>query len=83
MLQAATRDKYLLKLPMAEQMCKQAGFAFSPRLQVLLWNNKRATKKCVILCIKYCSLISNIYFVFIILHMHDFVNNNSSTYLVR
>lgn len=43
MLQAATKDKYLLKLPMAEQMCKQAGFSFSPRLQVLLWNNKRGT----------------------------------------
>ena len=43
MLQAATRDKYLLKLPMAAQMCKQAGFAFSPRLQVLLWNNHRGT----------------------------------------
>jgi len=43
MLQAATKEKYLLKLPMAEQMCKQAGFAFSPRLQVLIWNNKRGT----------------------------------------
>jgi len=43
MLQAATKDKYLLKLPMAKLMCRQAGFAFSPRLQVLLWNNKRGT----------------------------------------
>jgi 7-carboxy-7-deazaguanine synthase len=41
MLQAATKDKYLLKLPMAAQMCEKAGFAFSPRLQVLLWNNAR------------------------------------------
>jgi 7-carboxy-7-deazaguanine synthase len=43
MLQAATKDRYLLKLPMAAQMCEKAGFAFSPRLQVLLWNNKRGT----------------------------------------
>ena len=43
MLQAATRDKFLLKLPMVAELCKKAGFAFSPRLQVLLWNNKRGT----------------------------------------
>ncbi len=43
MLQAATKYKYLLKLPMVAEMCKQSGFAFSPRLQVLLWNNGRGT----------------------------------------
>ena len=43
MAQAATRDKFMVKFPMVAEMCKQAGFAFSPRLQVLLWNNQRGT----------------------------------------
>ncbi|MFA5238123.1 MAG: 7-carboxy-7-deazaguanine synthase QueE [Phycisphaerae bacterium] len=43
MPQAATRDEFLAKSPMVAEMCRQSGFAFSPRLQVLLWNNKRGT----------------------------------------
>jgi len=43
MPQAATRDEYLAKSPMVASLCKSSGFAFSPRLQVLLWNNKRST----------------------------------------
>jgi len=43
MPQAATREKFLAKSPMVAEMCKQGGFAFSQRLQVLLWNNQRGT----------------------------------------
>ena len=41
MPQAATRDEYLTKSPIVTDMCKLVGFAFSQRLQVLLWNNER------------------------------------------
>jgi 7-carboxy-7-deazaguanine synthase len=43
MPQAATRDELLAKSPMVADMCKLAGFAFSQRLQVLLWNNQKGT----------------------------------------
>ena len=43
MPQAATKDELLTKSPMVAELCKHAGFAFSPRLQVFLWNNKRGT----------------------------------------
>ena len=43
MPQAGTRDELLAKSPMVAEMCKRTGFAFSQRLQVLLWNNKRGT----------------------------------------
>jgi 7-carboxy-7-deazaguanine synthase len=41
MPQAGTRDELLAKSPMVADMCKLVGFAFSQRLQVLLWNNER------------------------------------------
>ena len=41
MPQAATRDELLAKSPMVANMCKQSGFVFSQRLQVLLWNNQK------------------------------------------
>jgi 7-carboxy-7-deazaguanine synthase len=41
MPQAVTRDELLAKSPMVADLCKQTGFAFSPRLQVMLWNNQR------------------------------------------
>jgi len=41
MPQAATREELLAKSPMIVEMCKHTGFAFSQRLQILLWNNKR------------------------------------------
>ncbi|MHC4586537.1 MAG: 7-carboxy-7-deazaguanine synthase QueE [Planctomycetota bacterium] len=41
MSQAATRDELFTKSPIVAEMCKQTGFAFSQRLQVLLWNNQR------------------------------------------
>ena len=41
MPQAATRNELLAKSPMVAKMCKQTGFAFSQRLQVLLWNNRK------------------------------------------
>ena len=41
MPQAATRDELLAKSAMVAEMCKQTGFAFSQRLQVLLWNNQK------------------------------------------
>jgi len=43
MPQAATRDELLAKSPMVADMCKLVGFAFSQRLQVLLWNNRKGT----------------------------------------
>jgi 7-carboxy-7-deazaguanine synthase len=43
MPQASTRDEFLAKSPMVADMCKQTGFAFSQRLQILLWNNEKAT----------------------------------------
>ncbi len=41
MPQAATRDELIAKSPMVAEMCKQTGYAFSQRLQVLLWNNQK------------------------------------------
>ena len=41
MPQAATREELLAKSPMVADICKQTGFAFSQRLQVLLWNNQK------------------------------------------
>ena len=41
MPQAATRDELLVKSPMVAELCKRTGFAFSPRLQILLWDNIR------------------------------------------
>jgi 7-carboxy-7-deazaguanine synthase len=41
MPQAATRKELLAKSPMVAEMCRQTGFTFCQRLQVLLWNNKR------------------------------------------
>ncbi len=43
MPQATTRDEFLAKAPMVADMCKQTGFVFGQRLQVLLWNNRRGT----------------------------------------
>lgn len=41
MPQAVTRDELLAKSAIVADMCKQTGFAFSQRLQVLLWNNQK------------------------------------------
>jgi len=41
MPQAATRIEYLAKAPLVAEMCRQTGLAFSPRLQVILWDNAR------------------------------------------
>ena len=43
MPQAATRDELLAKSPMVADLCKNTGFAFCRRFQVLLWNNERGT----------------------------------------
>jgi len=43
MPQAVTRDELLARSPMVADLCKQTGFAFSQRLHILLWNNKRGT----------------------------------------
>lgn len=43
MPQAVTREEFLAKSTIVADMCKLAGFAFSQRLQVLLWDNKRGT----------------------------------------
>jgi 7-carboxy-7-deazaguanine synthase len=41
MPQAATRDEFFAKAEMVADLCKQTGFAFGNRLQVILWNNQR------------------------------------------
>ena len=41
MPQAATREELIEKSPMVADLCKRSGFAFSQRLQVLLWNNQK------------------------------------------
>jgi 7-carboxy-7-deazaguanine synthase len=41
MPQAATRQGLLAKSPMVAELCKRTGYAFSQRLQVLLWDNER------------------------------------------
>lgn len=41
MPQAATQAEYVGKLSMVAEICKNTGFALSPRLQVMLWNNKK------------------------------------------
>lgn len=43
MPQAQNRDELLEKAPMVAQLCKQTGFAFSQRLQILIWDNQRGT----------------------------------------
>ena len=42
MPQASTRDELIEKSIMVAEICKRTGFAFSQRLQVLLWNNQKA-----------------------------------------
>jgi len=41
MPQAATRQQYLKTAAVVAELCKQTGFAFSPRLQILLWDSRR------------------------------------------
>lgn len=43
MPQAATRNELLQKSPMVAEMCKTTGFAFSQRLQLMLWDNQKGT----------------------------------------
>ncbi|MFC1738001.1 7-carboxy-7-deazaguanine synthase QueE [Planctomycetota bacterium] len=43
MPQAKNRDEFIKKAPMVAEICKQTEYAFSQRLQVLLWNNQRGT----------------------------------------
>ena len=42
MPQAATRDELLTRSPMVADLCKCTGFAFSQRLQILLYDGQRA-----------------------------------------
>ena len=41
MPQAAARDELSIKSPMVAEMCKCAGYAFSQRLQILLWDDQK------------------------------------------
>jgi len=41
MPQAGTREELLAKSPMVADLCKRTGFAFSSRLQVMLWNSQK------------------------------------------
>ena len=40
MPQAKNVSEYLKKSPLVAELCKEYNFAFSPRLQIILWNNK-------------------------------------------
>ena len=41
MPQAVRREEYIDKAPMVAQLCKETGFAFSPRLHVMLYNGQK------------------------------------------
>ena len=41
MPQATTRDEYIAKSQILIEVCKQTGFPFSPRLQVVMFNRQR------------------------------------------
>jgi 7-carboxy-7-deazaguanine synthase len=41
MPQATQTDEYLEKSRWLTEYCKQTGFSFSPRLQVMLWGSQR------------------------------------------
>jgi 7-carboxy-7-deazaguanine synthase len=41
MPQATTKDELFAKSSMVAEICRQTGFTFSQRLQVLLWNNQK------------------------------------------
>ena len=41
MPQAATRDQLLKKSPVVAKLCIESNYAFSQRLQVMLWDNQR------------------------------------------
>jgi 7-carboxy-7-deazaguanine synthase len=41
MPQAQTTDELLAKSPMVADLCKQTGFIFCNRLQILLWDNQK------------------------------------------
>jgi 7-carboxy-7-deazaguanine synthase len=41
MPQAATREQYLKTAPIVAELCKQTSLAFSPRLQIHLWQGKK------------------------------------------
>lgn len=43
MPQAATREEYLRKSPLIADFCKKTGFAFAPRLHLMLWDSNRGT----------------------------------------
>ena len=43
MPQAASRDELIAKSVMVADMCKQTGYTFCQRLQILLWNNQKGT----------------------------------------
>ena len=43
MPQASTRQELIQKSPMVADLCKRSGFAFSQRLQLLLWDGKSGT----------------------------------------
>jgi len=43
MPQSTGREEYIEKSAMVAELCKQTGFVFCPRLQILLWDNERGT----------------------------------------
>ncbi len=43
MPQASRRAELIEKSPMVAELCKQTGYTFCSRLQILLWDNRRGT----------------------------------------
>lgn len=43
MPQAATRQELIAKSPTVAELCKQTGFTFCQRLQIMLWDNESGT----------------------------------------
>ena len=41
MPQAKTRQEFIQKATMVAELCKQTGYAFSPRLQIMLWDTSK------------------------------------------
>ena len=40
MPQVTSITEYIVKAPLVADICKQTGFTFSPRLQIILWDNQ-------------------------------------------
>ncbi len=37
---SSTRDEFIERSPEVVELCKEFGFSFSPRLQLIIWNRR-------------------------------------------